>query len=103
MSDEEFGGADKNDCNAGDELTAEDLFARPAFHAPGRPFMSLRDRAAQFAPYKSLTGYDEMIKDTEVKENAKSVGSCDDEVDDEMGDGFWDFGASYDIIEERKE
>jgi len=27
----------------------------------GRPRMSLNDRAAQFAPFAALTGYDELI------------------------------------------
>lgn len=29
---------------------------------PGRPHMSLRDRAAQFAPFAALTGYDEVVQ-----------------------------------------
>ena len=32
------------------------------------PHMSLHDRAAQFAPFAALTGYEEMI-DGEAKEN----------------------------------
>lgn len=38
-----------------------DIIELPHFHDPSRPYMSMRDRAAQFAPYKSLNGYDEMI------------------------------------------
>jgi len=30
-----------------------------------RPYMSSRDRAAQFAPFAALTGYDEIIRETE--------------------------------------
>ena len=37
------------------------------FHAPGRPYMSNSERAAQFMPFKSLKGYDELVEDsTEV-------------------------------------
>lgn len=38
-----------------------DIINLPHYHAPGKPFMSPRDRAAQFAPYKSLVGYEQMI------------------------------------------
>lgn len=37
------------------------LLELPHFHAPGRPFMSGHDRAAQFMPFKSLTGFDSQI------------------------------------------
>lgn len=40
---------------------SDDLYTRPAFHAPGRPYMSNAARAAQFSAYKSLVGYEEMI------------------------------------------
>jgi len=33
----------------------------PHFHAPNHPYMSNNDRAAQFASYKALNGYEEMI------------------------------------------
>lgn len=39
----------------------DDIIDLPHFHDPSRPYISMHDRAAQFAPYKSLTGYDEMI------------------------------------------
>lgn len=39
----------------------DDIIDLPHFHDPSRPYMTMHDRAAQFAPYKSLTGYDEMI------------------------------------------
>lgn len=31
-----------------------DIIDLPHFHDPARPFMSMHDRAAQFAPYKAL-------------------------------------------------
>lgn len=44
----------------------EDIINLPHFHEPGKPYMTMRDRAAQFAPFKSLVGYEEMIeKETE--------------------------------------
>ena len=39
----------------------------PHFHAPGRPFMSNHDRAAQFMPFKSLKGYDDMVNQKSEK------------------------------------
>lgn len=41
----------------------DDIINLPHFHAPDKPFMSLRDRAGQFAPYKSLVGYEKMIEE----------------------------------------
>lgn len=43
----------------------EDILNLEHYHEPGRPFMSLHDRAAQFMPFKSLKGYDEMIDEDE--------------------------------------
>lgn len=39
------------------------IIGLPHFHAPGHAYMSNRDRAAQFAPYKSLVGYEELIEE----------------------------------------
>ena len=41
-----------------------DIIDLPHFHDPARPYMSIHDRAAQFAPYKSLVGYEEMLATT---------------------------------------
>lgn len=38
-----------------------DIFDLPHWQSPDRPHMSLHDRAAQFAPYAALVGYDEMV------------------------------------------
>ena len=38
-----------------------DIIDRPHWQSPTRPHMSLYDRAAQFAPFAALTGYDDMI------------------------------------------
>lgn len=41
-----------------------DIIDLPHFHDPTRPYMSIHDRATQFAPYKSLAGYEEMVTTT---------------------------------------
>ena len=38
-----------------------DIIDLPHWQSPTRPHMSLYDRAAQFAPFAALTGYDDMI------------------------------------------
>lgn len=48
-----------------------DIIDLAHFHAPGKPFMKSSGRAAQFAPYKSLNGYYDMIDDAEVE--ARSI------------------------------
>ena len=49
----------------GDELHAriiyKDIIDLPHHQSPTRPHMSLHDRAAQFAPFAALTGYDDMV------------------------------------------
>ena len=46
-----------------------DIIDLPHHQSATRPHMSLYDRAAQFAPFAALTGYDDM-----VKEEARYVG-----------------------------
>ena len=43
----------------------KDLLNQPHFHAPNYPFMSIHDRAAQFMPFKSLTGYHDQVEHKE--------------------------------------
>lgn len=40
----------------------EDIIDLPHYHDPNRGYMSMRDRVAQFAPYKSLVGYEDLIE-----------------------------------------
>ncbi|MCR5149846.1 MAG: hypothetical protein K6B52_01310 [Clostridiales bacterium] len=47
-----------NDKKYGDIINLEH------YHAPGRPFMTGYDRAAQFAPFKALTGFEDEINET---------------------------------------
>ena len=39
----------------------DDIINVKHFHLEGKPFMSNRDRAAQFMPFKSLNGYEDEI------------------------------------------
>ena len=40
-----------------------DIIDHPHWQSPTRPHMSLYDRAAQFAPFAALTGFDSQIND----------------------------------------
>ena len=42
----------------------EDILALPHHKAANRPQMSMHDRAAQFAPFAALTGFDGVIAET---------------------------------------
>lgn len=42
----------------------EDIISLPHHVSPTRPRMSMQDRAAQFAPFAALTGYDSVITET---------------------------------------
>lgn len=48
-----------------------DIIDLPHWRSPTRPHMSLHDRAAQFAPFAALTGFEDMIaeesRDTDMK------------------------------------
>lgn len=35
------------------------------FHEEGRPYLSMRERAAQFVAYKALDGFEEEIEEAE--------------------------------------
>ena len=43
-----------------------DIIGMPHWQSPKHPHMSLWDRAAQFASYKALTGYEDMIAEDEL-------------------------------------
>ena len=43
----------------------DDIINLPHYHEPGRPYMSGRDRAGQFAPFKSLNDYHTEIGEAE--------------------------------------
>ena len=46
-------------------MNYDDIIDLPHYHADGRPYMSMRDRAAQFAPFKNLKGFDELVDEEE--------------------------------------
>ena len=43
----------------------EDIIHLPHHQSDCRPKMSVRDRAAQFAPFAALVGYEQMVQETE--------------------------------------
>ena len=43
----------------------EDIMDHPHYQSKKRPHMSLHNRAAQFAPFAALSGYEASIKETE--------------------------------------
>lgn len=61
----------------------DDIIDLPAFKAKGRKQMSLSDRAAQFAPFKSLSGYGDELTETARVTDGKAELSDDrkDELD----------------------
>ena len=59
----------------------DDMLDLPHHTSPRHPRMSARDRAAQFAPFSALTGYDDVIDETarltdgriELSEDARAM------------------------------
>jgi len=49
----------------------EDIINLPHHVSPTRPQMPISDRAAQFAPFAALTGYDSAIKETGASDRRK--------------------------------
>ena len=59
----------------------DDIISLPRFVSKGRRHMSNYDRAAQFAPFDALTGYDEAIEETgRTTENETVLGDYEMEV-----------------------
>ncbi len=46
------------------EKSYEDIINLPHHKSKTHPHMSMKDRAAQFAPFAALTGYNEQVKET---------------------------------------
>ena len=54
-----------------------DIIDHPHWQSPTRPHMSLHDRAAQFAPFAALSGYDDMVREeARVVENKIEPGEA---------------------------
>ena len=58
----------------------DDIINLPYHVSKRHPQMSMWNRAAQFAPFAALTGYDDAIKDT-IQENLDSYESKNNEDD----------------------
>ena len=57
-----------------DQLTAyEDIIGREHPTSARHPRMSIRDRAAQFAPFAALTGFDDVIEQAAEKHNLEGA------------------------------
>jgi hypothetical protein len=50
--------------SSGDEHRYDDILYLPHHVSPTRPRMPRSDRAAQFAPFAALTGYETIIEET---------------------------------------
>jgi hypothetical protein len=70
VSDEYKDNAGVNETDNAAECDAKyrDLLNMPHHQSSTRPHMSMHDRAAQFAPFDALTGYDDAIEQT-AREN----------------------------------
>ena len=62
-----------------DPVIPDDIINLPHHVSKRHPQMSMWNRAAQFAPFAALTGYDDAIKDT-AQENLDNYESKNDEV-----------------------
>lgn len=63
----------------------DDIINLPHHVSKRHPQMSMWNRAAQFAPFSALTGYDDAIRDT-AQENLDSYEKKNDE-----DDGYYPF------------
>ena len=60
----------------------DDIINLPHYEPKHHPRMSMWNRAAQFAPFAALTGYDAAIKDT-AQQNEDSYESKNNEINHE--------------------
>ena len=58
-----------------------DIIDHPHWESPTHPPMSLYDRAAQFAPFAALSGYDDMI-DEEARLVDNKIELSDEELEE---------------------
>ena len=57
----------------------KDIINMPHHVSKNRPQMSMRDRAAQFAPFAALVGYDDAVKET-ARQTSKRIELLDEQV-----------------------
>lgn len=62
-----------------DEHRYDDLLYMPHHQSKNRPHMSLHDRAAQFAPFSPLNGYDEAMEETAKDASVRNSDSLERE------------------------
>ena len=62
-----------------------DILSLPHHQSATRPHMSLHDRAAQFAPFAALSGYEEMVdEEARLTEREISLGDADLDILDQQ-------------------
>ncbi len=63
------------------EENYDDIINLPHHVSSKHPHMSMEKRAAQFAPFAALTGYKEVIENTNREVNADEIPENPDEID----------------------
>ena len=62
-----------------------DILSLPHHQSATRPHMSLHDRAAQFAPFAALSGYEEMVdEEARITDREISLGDSEQDLLDEQ-------------------
>ena len=92
------------------EFPYEDIINLPHHQSEVHPHMSMRDRAAQFAPFAALTGYEEAVNETsryteeriELDENEKQLLNEKLEIANEMAGSGVSFTFTYFVPDTRK-
>ncbi len=70
----------------------DDIIDLPHYQSPNREHMSLHDRAAQFAPFAALTGYEDAIGETQKHTEQRVEAEIIHEINEEEwkdGDAAW--------------
>lgn len=88
----------------------DDIIGMPHHTSPRHPRMSLRDRAAQFAPFSALTGYGDTIDETarltdgriELTEDAKALLDLKQRLLQERIDGQPEIAVTYFVADPKK-
>lgn len=69
-----------SELNSDSLMVYADIFFLPHHQSASRPHMSLHDRAAQFAPFAALSGYEEMV-DEEARLTDRQISLGDSDLD----------------------
>ena len=71
--------------NSDPRIVYSDIIVLPHHQSATRPHMSLHDRAAQFAPFAALSGYDEMVdEEARITDREISLGDSERDLLDEQ-------------------